>query len=275
MTYVELLTQPRLDDAYYHSANASRVYGWYLGDSQNYPPDREAARAAVAVAPWVQQSARINRAFQVQSYSWAWDTGVDQFLDLGCGWPHYPVLFDVLGREAPVVYVDHDPGVAAHLSTELDRGDATTVIRADIVPMGSFLTSAPMRAAIDLDRPVAVFLGDVLPWWPEDTVVRQAMSELRAWMPARSILAITHLTADFTPSTVAALAGTYAEHGLAVRPRSREEIAELFGDFAQQGPGLCATGQWHPDGPYARRPAEHSAAFAGIAVKPTDNRRSP
>ncbi|MEU7331760.1 SAM-dependent methyltransferase [Streptomyces parvus] len=274
MTYVELLTEPRLDDAYYHSANASRVYGCFLGDSQNYPADREAARAALAVAPWVQQSARINRAFQVQSYTWARDTGVRQFLDLGCGWPHHPVLYDVLDRKFPVVYVDHDPGVTAHLSTELDQGDATTVIRADIMPTASFLTSAPMRTAIDLDRPVAVFLGDVLPWWPDDTVVWQAMSELRAWMPAGSILAITHLSADFAPSTVAALASTYAEHGLAVRPRPCEEIAELFGDFAHQGPGLCATGRWHPEGPYARRPAEHSAAFAGIAVKPTDKRRS-
>lgn len=274
MTYVELVTEPRLDDAYYQNANASRVYGWYLGDSQNYAADREAARAALAVAPWAQQSARINRAFQLQSYTWARDMGVRQFLDLGCGWPHHPVLYDVLGRELAVVYVDHDPGVAAHLSTELDQGDATTVIRADIVHMGSFLTSAQMRAAIDLDRPVAVFLGDVLPWWPDDTVVQQAMSELRAWMPAGSILAITHLTADFTPSTVAALVDTYAEHGLTVRPRSREEIASLFGDFGHQGPGLCATGQWHEASPYARRPPEHSTAFAGIAVKPTDDGRS-
>ncbi|MFD8666254.1 SAM-dependent methyltransferase [Streptomyces microflavus] len=268
MTYVELVTEPRLGGAYYQSATASRVYGWYLGDSQNYPPDREAARAALAVAEWVQQSARINRAFQRQSYTWARDAGVRQFLDLGCGWPHHPVLYDVLDRKFPVVYVDHDPGVTAHLSTELDQGDATTVIRADIAPMHRFLTSAPMRTAVDLDHPVAVFLGDVLPWWPDDTVVRQAMDELRAWMPGGSILAITHLTGDFTPGSVAALVDTYAEHGLTVRPRPREEIAELFGDFAQQAPGLCATGQWHPGGPYAGSPPEDSAAFAGIAVKP-------
>ncbi|XMN04626.1 SAM-dependent methyltransferase [Streptomyces griseobrunneus] len=267
MTYVELVTKPHLDAAYYQSANASRVYGWYLGDSQNYPADREAARAALAVAPWVQQSARINRAFQRNSYTWARDMGVRQFLDLGCGWPHHPVLYDVLGRELPVVYVDHDPGVAAHLSAELDQGDATTVIRADIMPMGSFLTSTPIRGAIDLDNPVAVFLGDVLPWWPDDTVVQQAMSELRAWMPAGSILAITHLTGDFTPEAVAALVDTYAAHGLTVRPRSREEIESLFGDFVHQGPGLCATGQWHQSSLGARRPPEHSAAFAAIAVK--------
>ncbi|MFJ8762104.1 SAM-dependent methyltransferase [Streptomyces cyaneofuscatus] len=267
MTYVELLTEPRLDDAYYQSANASRVYGWYLGDSQNYPPDREAARASLAVAPWVQQAARINRAFQRNSYTWARDMGVRQFLDLGCGWPHHPVLYDVLERELPVVYVDHDPGVAAHLAAELDQGDATTVIRADIMPMGSFLSSAPMLGAIDLDNPVAVFLGDVLSWWPDDTVAQQAMNELRAWMPAGSILAITHLTGDFTPEAVAALVDTYAEYGLTVRPRSRQEIESLFGDFVHQGPGLCATGQWHQASPEARRPREHSAAFAAIAVK--------
>ncbi|MFJ5734029.1 SAM-dependent methyltransferase [Streptomyces microflavus] len=273
MTYVQLIEKPALDGAYYQSANASRVYGWYLGDSQNYAADREAARAALGVASWVQQSARINRAFQLQSYTWARDLGVRQFVDLGCGWPHHPVLFDVLGQEFPVVYVDRDPGVAAHLSTALDQGDATTVIRADIVPMRPFLTSAPMRAAIDLDRPVAVFLGDVLPWWPDDAEVQKAMSELRAWMPAGSTLALTHLTGDFTPDEVSALVTTYARHGLKVRARSREQIADLFGDLVQQGPGLSPTGQWHQDGPYARLPPERSAAFAGIAVKATHGRR--
>ncbi|MFD8727687.1 SAM-dependent methyltransferase [Streptomyces sp. NPDC059611] len=260
---------PERDAAFFDTAQSPRVYELMLGGSEHYEADRDLARALLSVADWIRPSAQLNRDFQVRSYTWCREQGVRQYLELGCGYPHHPVLYDVLGRQSRVVYVDCDPGVLAHARTDLDQDHDTTVVGADVLAMDELLNSDALRQAIDLSQPVAVFLGDVLPWCPDDSAVDGAMAALRSWMPPGSFLVLTHFTDEFTPGQAAAVAATYADHGVQVRPRSREQIADLFGDFVHQGPGLCATGQWHRDSPYARRSPEHSAAFAGIAMKPT------
>ncbi|WP_274036428.1 SAM-dependent methyltransferase [Streptomyces sp. MMBL 11-1] len=265
---------PERDAVFFGTAQSPRVYEWMLGGCENYEADRDLAHALLEVADWVKTSAQLNRDFQVRSYTWCREQGVRQYLELGCGYPHHPVLYDVLGRQCRVVYVDRDPGVLAHARTDLDQDHDTTVVGADVLAMDELLNSDALRQAIDPSQPVAVFLGDVLPWCPDDSAVDRAMAALRSWMPPGSFLVLTHFTDEFTPGQAAAVAATYAAHGVQVRPRSREQIAALFGDFVHQGPGLCATGQWHRGSPQARRPPEGSAAFAGIAMKPTAQGRN-
>ncbi|MFI1189760.1 cytochrome P450 [Streptomyces californicus] len=109
MTYVKLTNRSgRSPYEPIKDATPARVYEWYLGGSEHYEVERQAAGAAADAAPWVQMSARINREFQVRASLWARDAGMRQFIDLGSGFPHHPVLYDVLDRELPVVYVDHD-----------------------------------------------------------------------------------------------------------------------------------------------------------------------
>lgn len=133
----------------------------------------------------------------------------------------------------------------AHAKFRLDESDNTTVIGADLLAMEQLLACEAMRSAFDLNAPVAVLVDDVLPWCTDDTALHQAMTVLREWMPVGSTLSITHLTDHWHRSTMPAVQAVYAEHGLRVRPRSYDEITDLFGGFVQQGRGLVATGQWH------------------------------
>ncbi|WP_433549192.1 SAM-dependent methyltransferase [Streptomyces sp. CA-294286] len=272
MNTVSLLA-PRgsaLDQALYDTASSARLYEFLLGGTECYEADREAAFAVYATAEWVKTAALINRDFSLRSVEFSLGLGVRQFVDLGCGLPGFVNVHEIADKlqpRQPVVYVDRDPLVYAHARSHLDARPGVSVIHADILAMDRLLTCDVMRAAVDLNEPVAVLLHDVLSWCTDDEAVKRAMAILRAWLPSGSTLSISHLTDHWHPATMPAVVATYAQHGMEVRPRSREEIAELFGDFVQSK-GLVATGKWHGTGRWVRHREEHSAAFAGIAVKP-------
>ncbi|MGW6605419.1 SAM-dependent methyltransferase [Streptomyces sp. NPDC055036] len=273
MTSVSLLA-PRdggLGDDFSAYATSARMYDFLLGGVDNYEADRKAAVAVYETAEWIKTAAVINRDFTLRSVVFSLGLGVRQFLDLGCGYPGSVNVHEIAESAQaawPVVYVDRDPGVYAHAKCRLDERTGVTAIQADILAMDQLLACEAMREALDLDQPVAVLVHDVLPWCTDDAAVTQAMAALRAWMPAGSTLSISHLTDHWHPFTMPTVVATYAKHGLDVRPRSREAISDLFGGYTQQKQGLTATGRWGEAGPHALRPEEHSAAFAGIAVKP-------
>ncbi len=262
----------RIPDSLYTVASSAGVYEHLQGRCDTWKPDRAAAEAAARAAPSIIGAARINRDFLLRSVQYSLDLGVRQFLDLGCGYPGGDNVYDLtrrtIGAEAPVVYVDNDPRVWAHARTTLEDGPGAVAVHADIMAMDQLLADRLVRSAFNRAQPVAVLLHDVLPWCPDDDAVHQALAVLRAWMPPGSTLSLTHLTGHWEPDAIAAAAAIYTQHGLACRPRSEREIADLFGDFVQQGPGLTAVSHWPKDGPYRTAPSARSAAFAGVAVKP-------
>ncbi|MER5482537.1 SAM-dependent methyltransferase [Streptomyces sp. NPDC002812] len=277
MSSVQLLSEPSgLDDSHFTRANSARISDLLCGGTDNYAADRAAVYAVQEHAGWLKDAALIDRDYGLRTVQVALDLGARQFLDLGCGYRDN--LRAITARTlpgVPIVYVDRDPGVYHYGRCVLDESAQTTVIHADLLAMEQLLTCDAVHAAFDLTRPIAVLLHDVLPWCPDDLAVRQAMAILREWLPVGSLLSLTHLTDHWHRATMPDVAIAYARHGLTVRPRCRAEIADLFGDFIQQGLGLTATGRWHPWGRYRRYPDEHSAAFAGIGVKTTDPRPRP
>ncbi|MFD4476012.1 SAM-dependent methyltransferase [Streptomyces sp. NPDC058471] len=270
MTSVSLLEVSPLGREFFSTANPARVYEYLLGGSWSYAVDRTAAYAVYKTAKWLKTAALINRDYSLLSVEWSIGRGVRQFLDLGCGYPGSANTHEIAKSTQtgwPVVYVDSDPGVYAHARARLDEGPGVTAVHADLLSMDQLLACEAVHSAFDPGAPVAVLLHDVLPWCTDDAAVDQAMAILREWMPVGSSLSITHLTDRWHPVTMPDVEGAYADHGLHIRPRSRDVISTLFGDLVQQNQGLVATGLWHKRGRYVRHPEEHSAAFAGIAVK--------
>lgn len=273
MSAVQLIEDsPGLDIHHFTHANAGRIYEFLLGGTDNYEADRTAAHAVYQHADWLKTAALINHDYGLRTIQYALDLGVRQFLDLGCGYPgSHHTLRDITAKVQagiPVVYVDKDPGAYAYGRCVLDETSETTVVHADLLAMEQLLNCDAVRAAFDPSQPIAVLLHDVLPWCPDDLAVNHAMTFLRDWLPVGSALSITHLTDHWHRATMPDVVTAYAQHGLTVQPRCREEIADLFGNFTQLGPGLTATGGWHQWGKHLRRPDEYSAAFAGIGVKP-------
>src|SRR6266516_7406165 len=114
----------------------ARLYDYYLGGTNNFAIDREAAEQLRASLPELTDAAWANRGFHQRAARWmAGQHGIRQFIHLGSrlttqGNTHEAVTS--LAPAARVVYVDHDPMVLAHAKTLLSGTRATTVIQADL-----------------------------------------------------------------------------------------------------------------------------------------------
>jgi hypothetical protein len=69
-------------------AHPARVYDYWLGGTDNFPADREAAERVLAVTPGLRDRVRANREFLARAVRYlAAEAGIRQFLDIGTGIP--------------------------------------------------------------------------------------------------------------------------------------------------------------------------------------------
>ncbi|MFD9791354.1 SAM-dependent methyltransferase [Streptomyces sp. NPDC059070] len=266
----------RDDDA--RRPNAARVCHFLSGGRDAYALDREFAQRLFSVDNTIVSAAHINRDHGTLTARLLDELGFEQVLDLGCGhaydWSkrlqrHEPPLLREILPNATIVHVDIDPITAglAQSSMAGARGNPS-ILQADLQYMAAILGHPQVAPRFDRHRPIAVLLHDVLPWIGNDQAVAAAVATLREWLPPGSALSITHTSTDLasTPNAQAKLTALWAEEAAqAFRPRPRQAIEALFGDWTLLHPGLVPTARWHPD---AHAPDTHSGAYAGIALKP-------
>jgi predicted O-methyltransferase YrrM len=119
-------------------AHPARVYDYWLGGTNNFPADREAAERVLAVTPGLRWRVRANRAFLARATRFlAGPAGIGQILDLGTGIPGAGNTHEVAQQVAPrarVLYVDNDPIVARHAQALLRDSPqgATGHLQADL-----------------------------------------------------------------------------------------------------------------------------------------------
>src|SRR5215831_18624701 len=149
----------------------ARVYGYWLGGKDHYPPDREAAEEVIRRRPQVVAGARANRAFLVRVVRYlAAECGIRQFLDIGTGLPAPDSTHEVAQVVAPdcrIVYVDNDPLVLVYaraLLTSTPQGSCD-YIEADLRDTSTIVAGA--ARTLDFTRPTAVLLLAVLHFIPD------------------------------------------------------------------------------------------------------------
>src|SRR5690242_4430895 len=107
-------------------AHPARVYDYWLGGTNNFPADREAAERVLAATSGLRERVRAGREFLARIVRYlAGPAGISQFLDLGTGIPSANNTHEVaqsVNPSARVVYVDNDPIVMAHASALLSAG---------------------------------------------------------------------------------------------------------------------------------------------------------
>src|SRR4029077_9750603 len=83
-------------------AHPARVYDYWLGGTDNFAVDREAAERVLAAAPGLRYRVRANRAFLGRATRYlAAEAAVRQFLDIGTGIPAAGTTDEVAQRVAP------------------------------------------------------------------------------------------------------------------------------------------------------------------------------
>ncbi|MGN9842280.1 SAM-dependent methyltransferase [Nonomuraea sp. H19] len=218
--------------------NPARMYDYMLGGKDNFAVDRQAIDQLAELIPEAVPLARANRAFLQRAVRYVAAAGVRQFIDLGSGLPTQGSAHEV-APHARVVYVDHDPVVAAHARALLARSDRAVVVEADLLDTDEVLAGA--GAFLDLDQPVGVLLVSILHFLPDSAEPQQAVAVLRERVAPGSHLVISHAT---TMERVRR--GPTAGGGA---DRTPAEIRAFFGDFALDPPGLVQAVDWRPDRP--------------------------
>jgi len=222
------------------------MYDYYLGGKDNFAADRVAAEKAMSVVPDARNLAMTNREFLVRAVRTMLASGIDQFIDLGSGFPTSPNVHEA-APGARVVYVDNDPVVVSH-NQALRTGTGIVSIYGDVRAPADILGDATLIEAIDFSRPVGVLLVAVLHFLTDADRPHDVLRVLRDRMVPGSMMAISHLTRDGTPATVIRAAeDAYANATAPIVFRTAYEIEALFGGASLLEPGLVELSKWRPE----------------------------
>src|ERR1700759_79457 len=183
-------------------ADVARVYDYFLGGTHNFPADRAAAEAIIALEPNARAIGRANRAFLGRAVTYMAGAGGRQFLDIGAGLPTQGHVHEVAQATAPgaaVVYADIDPVALAHSRALLAGPPRATIIEADLREPVTALERAEGTGLIDLSRPTGLLLNAVLHFIPDEADPWGIVRTLRDALAPGSYLALSHGSEDGKP----------------------------------------------------------------------------
>jgi hypothetical protein len=205
-----------------------RMYDYFLGGTLHFPADREAAERLRATVPDVLDAMLANRGFHGRAATWIAGQGVRQFIDIGAGLPTRNNTHEAVRKVAPdarVVYVDHDPMVAAY-GGPLRAADGTAMlITADWRNPGAVLGDLGLRRLIDLAHPAGVLMTTLVSFVPDEDDPWGLVARYMEAVAPGSYLALSHWTWDKIPPAMVQ-GGREALAGMAERVhlRSRAEV---------------------------------------------------
>ncbi|MFJ2766838.1 SAM-dependent methyltransferase [Streptomyces sp. NPDC087300] len=250
--------------------HSARIYDYFLGGKDHYPPDRKAGEDIREIFPHVRETARSNRAFMHRASRYMALERIDQFLDIGTGIPTEPNLHQVVQEIIPsarVVYADRDPLVLRHARALLGGTPQgrTEYLHADLKKPREILAFA--REHLDFQRPVALSIVSVLQFVSGPHDPYRIVDELVASLAPGSYLVLSHVTSDFEPAIWERIDAIYRRGPDSVRARSREEFAAFFHALDLCEPGITVSTQWHPV-PGTETCREQIPLYVGVARKP-------
>jgi O-methyltransferase involved in polyketide biosynthesis len=248
----------------------ARVWNYWIGGKDNFAADRAVAERVLDVLPEVAVVARMTRGYLTRTVeSLAGEHGIRQFLDIGSGLPTADNTHQVAQRVAPesrVLYADNDPAVIRHAeallkSTPEGRCD---YIEADLRDPAAILAAA--ANTLDLTKPVAVMLFQVLHFIPDADDPYGIVARLMAAVPSGSYLVIVHASSDVGADVGSEIQARYNQMmGPQVRMRTRDEVARFFDGLELLPPGLISGQGWTAAGNGTRH-AETSSISAQIRL---------
>lgn len=251
--------------------SVARIYDHWLGGENNFEVDRQVLADTLEHNPEARDLARANRNFLTRVCRFlAWETDIDQFLDLGSGLPTAENVHQIVQRvkpDATVVYVDKDPAVIAHGRALLAGNDRVHIVQADIFDPHGVLANEEIRARIDFTRPLALLqLGTLHHVVGERSRPAEISRVYLDALPSGSFAAISHF---FDPEDEYSALAAKMQDVFISGPmgsgtfRTRREIEELFHDLEFVEPGVVPSYRWWPDGPRLREPSGPMRCTAG------------
>ncbi|GAB3983809.1 SAM-dependent methyltransferase [Actinoallomurus acanthiterrae] len=246
--------------------SSARMYDYALGGKDNYAVDRETAERIFAAFPDLRELVKANRGFLTRAVRFIAEQGVRQFVDLGAGIPTSPNVHEIAREVHPdacVLYVDHDPIVAAHSRALRADGGGVAVIEADIRDPDTVLSRIEDKGVIDFAEPVGILFIDVLHFVTDEEDPAGIVARFRDRIAPGSHLALSAACSDgVDPESAEKVTAAYKNATTPLVPRTRAEIERFLRGFELVSPGLANMATWRADGP------EIAGGLAGVARKP-------
>ena len=235
--------------------NVARMWDYYLGGSNNFDADREAARLVLGAAPDVPLAALENREFLKHAVRFlVQDTGISQFIDIGPGLPTQGNIHQLARKHDPssrVAYVDNDPVVLAQGRIHVEHIPGVSLIEGDLRRPDEILNNQELRDLIDLAEPVALCMTLVLHFIPDEDDPYAIVARLRDALCPESYLVVSHVTRENRDQdALGQITETYDHATAPLVMRTRDEIGRFFNGFAFAEPGLVFLSQWRPSTEY-------------------------
>jgi hypothetical protein len=267
---------PGIDPA---TPSPARLYDYYLGGTNNFRADRDAAEQIRARMPELADAAWANRGFHQRAALWmAGTAGIRQFLDIGSGLPTQNNTHQAVHRvtrEARVVYVDNDPLVRVHASALLVDAGETRLVTADLRDPEGVLNHPQTRELIDFSQPVGLLMTAVLHFVSDGSDPYGLIARYVAALAPGSYLALSHVTADQKPpAATAAIRGIYANATEQIYLRSRAEVERFFDGLEllppYEGAAAAVTyvGEWGAEDPDMADSDGSRWSYGGVARRP-------
>ena len=256
----------------------ARLYNYFLGGTLHFPADREVAERLKAAVPDVVDAMLANRGFHGRAATWIARQGVRQFIDIGAGLPTRNNTHEAVRRvlpEARVVYVDHDPMLAAYGGPLLAADGTTTLVTADWRDPGAVLADPGLRRLIDLAHPVGVLMTTLPGFVPDEADPWGLVARYMEAVAPGSYLALSHGTYDMIPPNMV-LAGRAALANVAERVhlRSKAEVERFFDGLELVPPYTGAdgvmtyAGLWGAEDIEAADTEGSRGIYCGVARRP-------
>jgi hypothetical protein len=253
--------------------NVARMYDYYLGGKDNFASDRDAADAALKIAPQIRLAAQENRGFLGRAVRHLAQAGIRQFLDVGAGLPTQSNVHEVAQEAAPdarVVYVDNDPVVLVHGRAILGGAENVHIVQGDLREPEKILEHPEVRSRLDFDQPIAVLLVAIVHFLQDSDGPEQIVARVREALPTGGYLVLSHVCGQALPDSVPGVTEVYRHSTMPIVARDQERIRGFFGDLELVEPGLVNVAQWRPDTVESKRIAElyqRPYFLAGVARK--------
>jgi O-methyltransferase involved in polyketide biosynthesis/DNA-binding HxlR family transcriptional regulator len=220
----------------------ARVYDYWLGGKDSFPPDRELSGKLLQLLPQAPELARESRGFLARAVGYVAAQGVGQFIDIGAGLPTSPAVHEIARSRNPgarVLYVDNDPTAIVHARALL-TGEGVAVAAGDAGDPGAILAAPALTRHIDLGEPSCVILAMILHFFDPHEAARITRTIISALAPGSYLIMSVGTTrdADLRPRFENAYTASRMHH------HSPEQIAGYFGDLHLADPGLADARSW-------------------------------
>ena len=227
--------------------SAARVYDYLLGGAHNFAADRAVGEKVLQALPNGRHIASSNRAFLRRAVLYMIEQGITQFLDLGSGIPTVGNVHEVAQEANPmcrVVYVDNDEVAVAHSQLILEGNENATVVAADLCQPATVLGEPAVKQLLDFSTPIGLLMVAVFHFVPDEKDPLSILGGYRDALPASSLLALSHLTADQMPVGMAAVVEAMRNSRNPMYFRSYDAVLAMFDGFELVEPGVVDAPEW-------------------------------